>query len=296
MVLLLSGCSNIGDKAASMSLIYGVAAALSVLLFAGCCLIVRKKDPWYLLLFASIAVVNIGYFALSVSQNLEMALLANRVSYLGSVFLPLAMLMIIVRTTHICCRKWLTGMLVGLAVVVFFIAASPGYLPIYYKEVSFAIVDGVATLKKVYGPLHVLYLIYLLGYFTAMVATIVYATVKDKLDSLTYAVILAIAVFVNIGVWLIEQLVYIPFEVLSLSYIISECFLLGLHMLRVETEKLKTPAPAQSHKRPEPPQDPETVRLFREGLDRLTPKEKEIYDCYVSGMTTDVIMEKLAIK
>jgi len=296
MVLLLSGCSNIGNKAASMSLIYGVAAVLSVLLFVSCCLIIRKKDPWYLLLFASIAVVNIGYFALSVSQSLEAALFANRLSYLGSVFLPLSMLMIILGATHIRCRRWLTGVLLGLAAVVFLVAASPGYLPIYYKEVSFEIVKGVATLKKVYGPLHVLYLIYLLGYFTAMMVTIIRATVKDLIDSLTYAVILAIAVFVNIGVWLIEQMVDVPFEMLSLSYIISECFLLGLHMLKAEAEKLKNQVSVPRSPEPLPPRDPEAVNLFREGLARLTPKEKEIYECYVAGMTTDVIMEKLSIK
>ena len=306
VMLFLTGCASIGEKAASMSVIYGVAAALSLVLLIIYCSTVKKRDPWYVLLFASIMIVNIGYFALAISQGLGEALLANRLSYLGSVFLPLSMLMIIINATHIQYRKWMPGVLIGLAVVVFLIAASPGYLPIYYKDVSFEIVDGVATLVKDYGPLHVLYLIYLLGYFSAMIATIVHATLKDKIDSLAYAVIIAIAVFVNLGVWMIEQLVEIDFEFLSISYIISECFLLGLHFLMAEAEKLKQQVPAapaaevtiEVSQETEVPaeEDQESMKLFLDGLTRLTPKERELYECYVAGMTTDVIMEKLAIK
>ena len=306
VMLFLTGCASIGEKAASMSVIYGVAAVLSLILLVIYCSTVKKRNPWYVLLFASIMVVNIGYFALAISQGLGEALLANRVSYLGSVFLPLSMLMIIINATHIQYRKWMPGVLIGLAVVVFLIAASPGYLLIYYKDVSFEIVDGVATLVKDYGPLHVLYLIYLLGYFGAMIATIVHATLKDKIDSLAYAVIIAIAVFVNLGVWMIEQLVEIDFEFLSISYIISECFLLGLHFLMAEAEKLKQQVPAapaaevtiEVSQETEVPaeEDQESMKLFLDGLTRLTPKERELYECYVAGMTTDVIMEKLAIK
>ena len=306
-MLLCTGCSAIGQKAASMSVIYGIAAALSLILLVVYCSIVKKRDPWYVLLFASVMVVNIGYFALSISRELGEALLANRVSYLGSVFLPLSMLMIIVNATHIRFRKWVPGSLLCLAVVMFFIAASPGYLPIYYKDVAFEIVDGVATLVKDYGPLHVLYLVYLLGYFGTMVVTIVYATLKDKIDSLAYAVIVAIAVFVNLGVWMIEQLVEVNFEFLSISYIISECFLLGLHFLIVETEKQKLQiqqqaSPLTAETAPEKAtqhldqEDIDRLALFRDGLSRLTPKERELYEYYITGMTTDKIMEKMEIK
>lgn len=311
--ILLTGCHGIGDKAASMAVVYGVSAVLSLLLLVGYCRIAKKRDSWYLLLFASVLVVNIGYFALAISRSLDEALLANRLSYLGSVFLPLSMLMIIINATHIQYRKWITSILLGLAVVIFLIAASPGYLPIYYKEVSFVIEDGVATLQKVYGQLHSLYLVYLLGYFSAMVSTIVYATVKDKIDSLAYAVIIAIAVFVNIGVWMIEQLVYIPFEILSVSYIISESFLLGLHVLMAEAEKLKlslisnqeislrepTDAQLPEEEIPQPDLEQleqEKLEMFVAGLSQLTPKEQELFDRYVAGLTTDVIMEQLNIK
>lgn len=40
------------------------------------------------LVFTSIFVVNTGYFMLSISKSLEMALWTNRIAYLGAAMLP----------------------------------------------------------------------------------------------------------------------------------------------------------------------------------------------------------------
>lgn len=302
----LSGCNTVGEKAANLSIIYGAAAVLSLLLLIGCCCFVRKRKAWFILLFSSVLVVNIGYTFLSVSTGLEMALMANRVAYLGSVFLPLSMLMIILNVTNTRHRKWLPGILFGLAGVVFLIAASPGILDLYYKEVSFAVINGVSTLVKVYGPLHPIYLVYLLGYFAVMVAVIVRASIRKTIDSTSHAVILAIAVFVNIGVWLIEQLSDIDFEMLSVSYIISELFLLGVHLVVNENQRLRelvmqkeealqattvTEKPAKIGSISAP-----AMECFARGLETLTPTERTIYEAYLIGTPTKEIMNTLNIK
>ncbi len=303
----LSGCAAVGDKSASLALVYGAAAVLSLLLLVGCFLLVRQKRGWFLLLFSSVAVVNIGYTLLSVSTCLEMALWANRIAYFGSVFLPLSMLMIILNVTGTKHPKWLHGALGALSVVVFLIAASPGILPIYYKEVSFAIVNGVSTLVKVYGPLHPLYLVYLLGYFSAMVAVIICARAKKTIDTTAHAVILVIAVFVNIGVWLIEQLSDIGFEMLSVSYIISELFLLGAHLVMNENRRLRAivkqvenaPIGAEAEMVESPLSEeiaPERMELFMMGLEQLTPTERAVYEAHIARRTSKEILEMMQIK
>lgn len=306
MALALSGCHGVGEKAASQSIIYGAAAVISLLLLVGCCLLVKEKRRWFLLLFASVLVVNIGYTFLSLSTGLDMALMANRVAYLGSVFLPVAMLMIILNATNTKIGKWLPTFSFGLALVVFFIAASPGILDIYYKEVSFQIVNGVATLVKVYGPLHPLYLVYLLGCFVAMVAVIIRAAVKKTIDTTAHAVILTIAVFVNLGVWFIEQMSDIDFEFLSVSYIISELFLLGVHLVMNENRRLKELVlqkqeallTSQGIGEQENARNisAEMIQCFIRGLDTLTPTERAIYDAYLDGKKTKDVMFQLNIK
>lgn len=314
LITNLSGCNFIGNKNSNLSLIYFISAMLSLLLLIGCCLFVKQKKRWFVLLFSSVLVVNIGYTFLSVSSCLGMALQANRIAYLGSVFLPLAMLMNILNVINIKYSKWVPITLFCIAAIIFLITASPGVLDIYYKDVSFEVINGVSTLIKVYGPLHPLYLFYLLGYFTAMVTIIIRASIKKTIESTTHAVILASAVFVNIGVWFIEQIVSIEFEVLSISYIISELFLLGVHLVVNENQRLreivKQVEIAQTFSESDKNStntmlenplstveiDSSRFEIFVNGINQLTPTEQAIYNAYIARVTTKEIMANLQIK
>lgn len=296
LMLLLGGCAGVGEKSASLSVIYIAAAVLSLLMLVGYCCFVRKKSVWFVVMFAAILVVNVGYYSLSVSKTLSWALMSNRIAYLGSVFLPMVMLMIIMDTVGTLYKKWLPLALLGLSILVWLVAASPGILPVYYQEVSLEIVHGVSSLNKVYGPLHPLYLFYLVGYFSAMLVVIGNAMVKKKLDTAAQAVFVLIAVFVNLGVWFIEQLVKIDFEFLCVSYIISELFLLGLQMLVAQQHKEQT-APVEVTAEVTATPDPEdTLPLFQQGLSELTPTENTVYQLYLSGMSTKEVLEKMNIK
>lgn len=296
---LLSGCETAEGKTTNLSAVYSVTALLSLAVLVCYCFIKKKKDAWHLLLFSSVLVVNLGYVWLSVSKELSWALTANRFSYLGSVFLPLSMFMIALNTAQINYKRWVTWTLLGVGGVVFLVAASPGYLDIYYKDVTLETVNGFFTLNKVYGPLHSLYLVYLVGYFAAMIYTIIYAFRKNSTENKVYTIILSMAVFVNIGVWFIEQLVHIDFEVLSVSYVISELFLFGLNMLMAEHSRLKTQAQSDNAS---PASDKATgiseekIQLYKTGLRELTKTERLIYDAYVEGKSTKEIMELLNIK
>ena len=314
LTLCLGGCNTTSEKSTSFSIIYATAALLSLALLTACCCLVKKKRAWFIVLFSSVFIVNIGYTFLAVSTNLEIALTANRIAYFGSVFLPLSMLMIILNVTNTVYPKRLCYILGSLSLVVFLIAASPGILDIYYKEVSFAIVDGTSTLIKVYGPLHPIYLVYLMGYFSAMVAVIIRAQIKKSIDSTVHAVIVALAVFVNIGVWFIEQFVSIEFEMLSISYIISESFLLGVHLVIKENQRLKEVVRQVEavHDYPQTPTsdvdamlekpleaealDPARIESFIQGLNRLTPTEKAVYEAHIARVTSKEIMLNLNIK
>lgn len=312
-MLNLTGCSSVGGKNASFSVVYGACALLSLLLLIGSIFAVRKKRFWVIMLFSSVLVVNIGYTFLSLSRSLDAALWANRISYLGSVFLPLSMLMIILDVTNTKYRKLLPKILISISVIIFLIAASPGILPIYYKEVSFEHIDGASRLVKVYGVLHPLYLIYLISYFIATVTVIIRASVKKTVESIVHSVILGCAVFVNIGVWFIEQISDMDFEMLSVSYIISELFLLGVRLVINENQRLReivkrvegardySESDRSAEKMLEKPvRDfqiaPERVETFIMGLKSLTPTEKAICDAHIARVTTKEIMANMNIK
>lgn len=324
LVLLFSlgGCDAIGAKAASMSIIYVVTMVLSLLLLIGYCTLLKKKDSWFITLFASIFIVNAGYFSLSISTTLEEALLANRISYLGSAVLPLAMLMIIKDACNIKYHKIFVGCLVAISIAVFIIAASPGYLDIYYKTVTLETVNGVSVLNKEYGSWHCVYLFYLLGYFGTMISTIAYSIINKKINTGIKAIILAAAVFVNIGVWLLEQLVKVDFEFLSVSYILSGLFLLSIYLLEQENEFLlsnydkKTDVVVpeeniaisesdslkeieeniENKNNTSDPMLSEQHEYFIKQLSTLTATEKNIYNMHIACKSTKEILAELNIK
>ena len=329
---ILSGCDTIGAKDSSVSIVYSVTTVISLLLLIGFCTLIKKKETWFITLFASVFIVNAGYFSLSISTTLEEALLANRIAYLGSAVLPLAMLMIIQNSCNIKFNKLFTSVLIITSIVVFLIAASPGYLDIYYNSVTLTSVNGATVLDKEYGSWHCVYLFYLLSYFGAMIATITYAIFKRKIQTAMQAVIIASAVFINIGVWFLEQLVKIDFEILSVSYIITELFLLTLHLMIQENEWMLSNNKADITKNPcivdcnteetlndivvtqisetedlvedtkeaecvpvTPEQDEKCI-YFEQQLDTLTATERSIYKMHVDKMTTKDILLALNIK
>lgn len=212
-----------------INLLYGSIVLLSLLMLAGYLKIIEKREQWFVLLYTCVCVVNIGYFLLSVSDTIGVALWANRISYLGSVCLPLCMMMIVLKVCKIDISKKVKYALEAISIVVFIIAASPGYTTWYYKGVTLSFINGATVLVKDYGPLHSLYYVYLFSYLIAMIVLVLYSYKKKNLKEFKHAMLLVGVVFINIFTWFIEQCVDIDFEFLSISYIITELFLLLLY-------------------------------------------------------------------
>ena len=212
-----------------MSISYGIIALISLCMVGVCVASDKKRDVWLLLVFVSVSICNLGYFMLSVSQSLGSALNSNRLAYLGSVFLPFFMLMMVLRFCGMKRPRPLMIALVTIGIVMLGITTSPGILPIYYSTVDIEIADGVTKLVREYGPLHTLYYVYLIGYMFSMVGVEIYAIAKKKIKSHLHTILLLCTVFCNILIWLMEQFLPRGFEWLSVSYILTECLILAIY-------------------------------------------------------------------
>lgn len=222
-----------------MSIFYGIVCLISFILLIVYFIIDKKKEKWLMCVFISVLVCNTGYFMLSISRNLNLALISNSIAYIGNIFLPFFMLMLILEICNIKHSKILTYSLLAVGLVMIFITTSGGYLPIYYKEVTLQVIEGGALLIKDYGVLHSLYYVYLFGYMIAMISIIIYAIIKKKITSKMHAIFLSIIVLGNILVWFIEQFIENRFEFLCISYIINEGLLLFLYEMLREYEFIK---------------------------------------------------------
>jgi len=183
----------------------------------------------FILLFTAVFIINIGYTFGSASSTLEEALLANKISYVGAVFLPLFMVIIIMDECKYSRNKVFLTLLMFISGGIFFLTMTPGYAPWYYESVQLIFVNGGARLVKNYGPLHKLYFVYLILYFSIMIAAIVWAIIKKKHTSPKVPIALLALVFGNIVVWFVEQKVNLNFEFLSISYLVTELYLLSLY-------------------------------------------------------------------
>lgn len=284
-----------------MTISYAVMAAVAVLLLVLYGTLVRQKENWLFLLYGCVAAVNTGYFLLSMASNLEFALLANKLAYLGSVFLPLCMLMTILKLCGFRPGKRLIGALVFAGCLMFAVICTTGYLPWYYREVSLVFVDGSAKLQKVYGVLHPIYLVYLLGYFVMMIATIAHSRKTRRTAERKHAVLMAAIVLSNMAVWFLEKFIPGDFEFLSVSYLFSEVVLLGLYWMMQDYVRVdQVPA---SMAEPEPAaeelaaEESPADRVLRAAnpSDSLTAREREILELMVQGKKRKEIAEALCL-
>ena len=288
-----------------MSTVYGIAMAVSLVMTGIYYYVDRKHDKWLGLLFASVAVCDIGYFILSLSKSLDAALWANRIAYLGSVFLPLSLLMMVMTLSRFNYPKILPKILVAVNSVMFLVAASGGFLPIYYKQVSLGFADGYPVLIKEYGPLHPVYKVFIFAYFAAMVAVIAYTAVKKTVVSSKHTVFLAFVVIGNIAIWLVENMIHSSFEFLSISYIVTEGMILFLYSILQDyglTEAPQTNADTAEQLA----QTVEIIKAFSSeqiesiikswsAVDTLSQREKEVLRFLLENKKRKVIAETLFV-
>ena len=181
----------------------------------------KQSEPWLLMLFICVSVVNLGYTLIAFSKEVEFALFANKVAYLGQVFMPLCMFMIVSKLCGYTFKKWITGILIGAAVLMFAIICTTGHLDWYYTSASIETIAGATVLQKEYGVLHPTNLIYVIAYFAAMIAVLCVSLKKHKGASQKRACIMLAIVLGNIGLWCIQKVIPWNFEFLSAIYLIS---------------------------------------------------------------------------
>ena len=210
---------------------YAICLIAAVGLLIAYSVIVKAKEFWLTMLYVCVSVVNLGYLIMSLANTVEFAVFGNDVAYLGSVFLSMCMFLTIVRLCGFKIKKAHVITCVSLGVVMFAIVVSSPMLPLYYKSVDIKLIDGAAKLVKEYGVLHPVYLVYLLGYFAAMIGTIIHSVRKKKIGDTKLAGFIAAIVCSNLMIWLFEKMVRWEYEFLSVTYVISELLLLIVYWM-----------------------------------------------------------------
>jgi DNA-binding CsgD family transcriptional regulator len=228
---------------------------------------------------------------------------AHGISYFGAAYSVLALLFIIWDVCQMKKCNWLRKLLTGISTAAFLLAASGDFMGLYYKSVQIMQRDGMTHLVKEYGPLHILYTVYLLSYVVLMLVIIGYAWKKQHLTSPKYTMLLMMAVLLNIGVWAVEQAVDIDFEFLSVSYIVTEVTLMLLYSLLrdygiaqpggqiVSVQMLTQLNTRQVNPGALPPGMEDMFSSFSKKVRTFSPAERRILNYYIDGVDIAEIPE-----
>lgn len=272
-----------------MQYTYGVIFLLSLVLLPVYFLFMRKKqsEPWLFVLFVSVAIVNLGYTLTAFSKTVDFALFANKITYLGQVLIPLCMFMLILKLCGYTYKKWVLGVLIGAAVIMFAIICTTGYLDWYYTSATIEKVDGATVLHKEYGVLHPINLIYVILYFIGMITVIGLSLGQHKSASQKHACGMLLIVLGNIAMWCFGKVIPWNVEFLSVTYLMSAGgFLIEWLMLQDYVHKKDIPKYTQAEKKELAIQI--TTMTMEEKISKvlfhlkngenLTPREQEVLE------------------
>lgn len=200
---------------------YFIVFALSLIFALRCLLLNKNIDTLFVLFFSAIIINCAGRFLLSVSEGLEMALWANKLLYVGGVYAPLLSVLVLSRLCDIKIPRLLSGFLVLYSTTVLGLVMTIGKYDIYYQSVELAKGDGYSYLIKTYGPMHILYPVMMIVYALIMIVFMYLAMRKRHYISFHIVTIVSLTCFSILFLYIIERVIGMKIEVLSVGYLIG---------------------------------------------------------------------------
>ena len=193
----------------------------------------RKNASFeYMFTFTIVPLVNLGYSWLYSAKTLQEALMAQKLVYVGGCFLHLFLLFGIISLCNIKLHPVVRAAMLGCAFAMYSAVLMMDKNTLFYKKVTFVMVDGVGSMIKEYGPLHTVFYVYMIAIMVASVGVLVYAMVyrpDTSIRTLYVLIVLdVVSVTVFFGTRAISRAIGFEIETMPAFYIIAETVFLFL--------------------------------------------------------------------
>lgn len=188
----------------------------------------KHVDVYYPLIYTLIPIANMGYLMMSLATNLEEAVLANKVTYLGGCFLPLIFTLNTLNLCGIRFKKIVPLGVLGFGALQYLCVLTIGNNTLYYKSVEFTVENGAAKLIRVYGPLHNLLYVNLLACLLVGCVVLFYTLRVWKKVSVKNICYLVAVAFLTVGTFLLGELVELPVDCMPAMYVFIQLLFLIL--------------------------------------------------------------------
>ena len=182
----------------------------------------KHFDINFTMIFTLIPIACLGYVLFGLTGNLGEAILANKIIYIGGSFLQLFILFSIFNLCKIELKGWVRLVLFLISAALFASVLTMGFSDIFYKNVSFEIIDGNPVLNREYGFMHTAFYVVLFGYFLAGIIVIIYSWFRKKQVPRTIIAMLVIPDLLCILSYVFAKKVIIHGDILPLGYVLAE--------------------------------------------------------------------------
>ena len=187
----------------------------------------KHFDVHFTLIFVFLPISILGTYMLSVSSNLEEALLANRILYLGPCFgVPFLSLMIFYLCRVNVNRIIKAILLLMNSAIYASVLLPPGTALSIYDSCSFEIKDGTGNLIKDYGQMHKLFIIMLIVYAVMCLCVLTYAFFRKKEASRMTILLLFVLEILSTGSYFARRLFDMPIEPTPFVYVLGQLIIL----------------------------------------------------------------------
>lgn len=200
---------------------YLVCFILSMLLFLW---VIIKCDSFginQIMMMVVVMVGNGGYYALATSTCLEKAILANNLTYLIALFLPMFLFFNICEICQFRLPRWLVSILYAMQMLLYLSVCTTGKSEIFYKTVEFHMDDKGVYLTKTYGPVHTVYLITLCAFLAAMIGVLLYSSKRRNVVSLKNVDLIVFAIIAVVSTYIFQRLLHLTIELVPFVYTLA---------------------------------------------------------------------------
>lgn len=190
----------------------------------------KKKISYYFTLIVLLMTLSCGGFlALALSTNLQEAILARKISYIGACFVPPVVLFSICTICNYEFPNWFRNLLYGYSFLVYLMVLTIGVNDFYYTNLYLTKFGNSTVLGHGYGVGHLFFYIILYGYMIIQILLLVYSLQKKYAVSRKNLWALIILEMFNITLFLCSKQLLSDVEIMPFMYMVDSWILLYLH-------------------------------------------------------------------
>lgn len=188
----------------------------------------KKLNQYFMLIGLIMSIASGGYLALAVSINLEEAVLANKISYIGGCFLQPVVLLAICALCNYKIPPMLRNALFAFSFLVYGLILTAEKHDLYYTDAYIENQNGVTNLVHEYGVAYPLFYVILYGYIILEGILLFYCLYKKRTVSRKNLWALISLVGINIVLYAVFKALDISVQIMLLLYVIDGWIILYL--------------------------------------------------------------------